>query len=147
MIEKPEYIHGKNHTDERGVISFVNDFYLDQVKRFYMIEPADIDTVRAWQGHKKEQKWFCVISGSFIIAVVRPDDWENPSSNLEVKEFVLAHNSIGVLHIPGGYANGFKALEPRSKVIVFSDFTTEQSSNDNFRFDQSLWHDWNKISL
>ena len=147
MIEKPEYIHGKNHTDKRGVISFVTDFYLDQVKRFYMIEPADIDTVRAWQGHKKEQKWFCVTSGSFIIAIVRPDDWENPSADLEVAVFVLSSNSTGVLQVPGGYANGFKALEPRSKVIVFSDFTTEQSSNDSFRFDQSLWHDWNKISI
>lgn len=147
MFEKPEYIHGKNHTDERGVISFVNGFYLDHVKRFYMIEPADIDTVRAWQGHKKEQKWFCVTSGSFIIAIVRPDDWENPSADLEVAEFVLSSNSTGVLQVPGGYANGFKALEPRSKVIVFSDFTTEQSSNDNFRFDQNLWHDWKKISI
>ena len=142
MIKKPEYISGKNHTDARGVISFVNDFHLDLVKRFYIIEPTDIQTVRAWQGHKKEQKWFCVVSGSFSFAVVRLDDWENPSANLEVKEFVLSYNSIGILHIPGGYANGFKAMEPNSKVIVFTDFTVKQSSNDDYRFDQNLWYDW-----
>lgn len=77
--------------------------------------------------------------------IVRPDDWKNPSTDLEVKEFVLSDNSSGVLHIPSGYANGFRALESNSKVVVFSDFTVEQSSNDNYRFDQNLWYDWNRI--
>ena len=142
MTEQPAFIPGGNHSDHRGVITFVNDFQLDEVRRFYLIEHADIHIVRAWQGHKKEQKWFYVVSGSFNMVVVQPDNWENPLTDLDVQEFVLSSNSTGVLHIPGGYANGFKALEPNSKIIVFSDFAMEQSSNDNYRFDQSFWYDW-----
>lgn len=145
ILKDPAFISGGSHTDDRGNISFVNDFNLAEVKRFYVIEHPDTDIVRAWQGHKKEQKWFHVLSGSFKVAVVRPDNWQNPSEAVGVKTFVLSANSTGVLHIPGGYANGFKAMEPNSKVIIFSDFTVEQSANDNYRFDQGLWYDWNKI--
>ncbi|NQX40311.1 dTDP-4-dehydrorhamnose 3,5-epimerase [Pedobacter steynii] len=143
-MEKPIFIPGGHHSDFRGVVSFVNDFHLDNVKRLYTIDHPNIDIVRAWQGHKVEQKWFCVVAGSFKMLVVKPDDWVNPSEELEVIEFTLSVESMGVLHIPGGYANGFKALEPNSKFIVFSNFSTEQSSDDNYRFDQNSWYDWNK---
>jgi dTDP-4-dehydrorhamnose 3,5-epimerase len=33
-------------------------------------------------------------------------------------------------------------LEPNSRIIVFSDFSLEESVNDNFRFDSQLWFDW-----
>lgn len=79
--------------------------------------------------------------------IVRPDDWENPSTDLEVKEFVLSDNSTGVLHIPSGYPNEFRALKPNSKVVFFSDLTVEKSSNDNYRFDQNLWYYCNRINL
>jgi len=145
MTKTPIFIPGKSHVDYRGTVSFVNDFHLDQVKRFYTIDHDDINIIRAWQGHKREQKWFCVVSGSFKVVAVCPDDWENPSACLSLMDFVVTARFIGVLYIPGGYANGFKALEPGSKIIVFSDFSVEQSSNDNYRFDQSLWYNWNEI--
>ena len=37
---------------------------------------------------------------------------------------------------------GFKALEANSKMMVFSSFTVEESSNDNYRFDKDKWYDW-----
>ncbi len=144
MISIPEFIPGGSHTDERGTISFVNEFKFDAVKRFYHIKHPYITVVRAWQAHKLEQKWFYVVAGSFKLVVVRPDDWENPSTGLEASAFLL--NSLnGVLHVPGGYANGFKALSPNSAMIVFSDFTIEQSASDNYRFDQKLWFNWDII--
>lgn len=144
MTLKPNLISGGNHKDDRGIISFVNDFRLDQVKRFYTIEHLDVNVVRAWQGHKIEQKWFYVVAGSFELFVVGPDHWESPSDDLEVNEFGLSEINSQILHVPGGYATGFRALEAQSKLIVFSDLTVEQSSNDNYRFEQCLWHDWNK---
>ena len=107
-----------------------------------MIEHPDASVVRAWQGHKKEQKWFYVIAGSFKIVMVQPDDWAHPSSDLETKEFILESERDEVLHVPGGFANGFKALKPQSKMMVFSDLTVEESSHDNFRFDYHKWYDW-----
>lgn len=142
MNQLPNLIQGGSYKDERGKITFVNDFDLSQVKRYYIIEHTDANVVRAWQGHKKEQKWFQVLSGRFLISVIQPDNWENPSENIEPETFILAATEDKVLHIPGGFANGFKALEPNSRIIVFSDFSLEESVNDNFRFDSQLWFDW-----
>jgi dTDP-4-dehydrorhamnose 3,5-epimerase-like enzyme len=137
-------IKGGRHTDDRGTLSFFNDFDMAPVKRFYVIEHPDTTIVRAWQGHKIEQKWFYVITGSFKINVVKPANWERPSENIIVKEFILGSDTNQVLHIPGGYANGFKALEAHSKLIVFSDLSTADAGKDDFRFDKSLWYDWEK---
>nr|WP_315161307.1 WxcM-like domain-containing protein [uncultured Flavobacterium sp.] len=142
MNQLPNLIQGGSYQDERGKLTFVNDFNLSQVKRYYIIEHTDVSVVRAWQGHKKEQKWFQVISGRFLVSVIQPDNWENPSKNIEPETFILEATENKVLHIPGGFANGFKALEPNSRVIVFSDFSLEESVNDNFRFDSQLWFDW-----
>lgn len=141
----PTIITGSCHHDERGTLSFVNDFVMTQVKRFYLISHPDCDIVRAWQGHQYEQKWFCVVEGSFKVVLVKPDDWLNPSTNLVPIEFTLSVNPLQVLHIPGGYANGFKALEPHSKLIVYSDSSLKESESDNFRFKSDYWFDWKKI--
>src|SRR5690606_20299776 len=138
----PMLIKGGTHTDERGTLSFVNDFKLDEVQRFYTIEHHNTDVIRAWQGHKLENKWFYVVSGSFKILSVEVDNWETPSGNEEVMEFILDESNSQVLHIPGGYVNGFQALVPDSKMIVFSDFSTEQSKEDDFRFDKEQWYKW-----
>lgn len=145
MNSQPTIIQGGIHKDERGKLTFVNDFDLTLIKRYYIIEHADVNVIRAWQGHKNEQKWFQVISGSFQVALVQPDNWENPSDNLNVEKYVLNSNNNQVLHIPGNFANGFKALEENSKMIVFSDFTIEESTNDNFRFESNKWLDWNNL--
>lgn len=144
MNRTPQFIPGGSHTDDRGTVSFANDFCLDNVKRLYHITHPDVNVVRAWQAHKVEQKWFYVVAGSFKIVVVQPDNWENPSSSLQSSEFCL--NALnGVLYVPGGYANGFKALGANSAMIVFSDFTIEESAGDNYRFDKKLWYNWDKI--
>ena len=146
MSNQPEIISGAVHTDHRGSISFINDFLLDSIKRFYTIEPADVTIVRAWQGHRTESKWFHVIVGSFKVVAVKVDDWENPSDDCEKFEYDLSANSPAILHIPGGYANGFKALEPDSRVLIFSDFDVQQSAGDDYRYDQNKWYNWNNIS-
>lgn len=143
MKDQPQIIQGNIHEDERGKLFYANEFDLSDVKRYYIIEHPDTKIIRAWQAHQKEQKWFQVISGSFLVAVVQPDNWEKPSQKLEVRKFVLNANENQILHIPGNFANGFKALEKNSRMIVFSDFSLEESSKDNFRFDSKLWFDWN----
>ena len=82
-------IHGGLHTDERGTVSFINDFDMAPVRRFYIIEHPDTKTVRDWQGHKREQKWFLVIAGSFKVVLVQPDDWDHPSQELATDQFML----------------------------------------------------------
>ncbi len=135
-------IAGGIHSDARGTIFFINDFDMSAVKRMYMIEHPDASIVRAWQGHKLEQKWFVVTAGSFKVALIAPDNWNEPSKDLPVQEFTLSASEPSVLHIPGGYLNGFKALEPNSKITVFSDATVEESKADDYRFEKDKWFSW-----
>lgn len=135
-------IEGGKHEDARGKLIFFNDFDMSDVRRFYVIEHRDTDVVRAWQGHQKEEKWFYVIDGSFKMILVQPDDWQNPSAELKTEEFVLESTQQKILYVPGGYANGLKALQPKSRIVVFSSFTVEESAKDNFRFDKDEWYDW-----
>lgn len=135
-------IQGGEFLDSRGKLLYFNDFDMKDVKRFYIIEHPDTSVVRAWQGHKVEQKWFYVLSGSLRIILVQLDNWKNPSDDLAPQEFTLTSKDPQILHAPGGFANGFKALESNSKIMIFSSFTVEESANDNYRFNKNKWYDW-----
>ena len=145
MKKIPGIIQGGQHVDLRGKLTFFNDFDMGAVKRFYIIGHPHTETVRAWQAHKTEQKWFHVIAGSFKMVIVQPDDWDNPSSNLETQEFILHVADNKVLHVPGNFATGFKALEPDSRMMVFSNFTVKESSGDDYRFNNRMWYNWDKV--
>ena len=141
-LKKSKIIEGKFHKDERGILCYFNEFDLTPIKRFYKIESSNGQIIRAWRGHKREQKWFHVISGSFKIVLVQPDDWITPSDDLSYTEFNLNEGDRSVLHIPGGYASGIQATKPSSQLLIFSDFSVEESLNDNFEFDASKWYVW-----
>lgn len=140
-MSKPFEINGGLQSDERGRIVFCNDFDMKEVQRFYYIQ-QDISVVRAWQGHKIERKWFSVVAGRFLIAAVQPDNWSNPSKDLSVQSFLLDAAAPSVLHIPAGYANGIKALEPDSILLIFSDLNMDEAKGDMYRFDPHLWFDF-----
>ncbi len=140
-VESPTLYNGEKHSDERGSLYSFNEVDLRIIRRFYIIQ-QNADTVRAWQGHKIEQKWFHVLSGSFKVILVQPDNWETPSMNLSREEILLTSKCSQILHITGGYATGFKALEDNSKLMVFSNFTLEESIADSYRFDRTIWYKW-----
>ena len=123
-----EIIKGATHTDQRGKLEFINDFDLTKVKRFYKTTHFDTETIRAWQVHQKETKWFHCIKGSFKIKIA-------DLLTKEIRSFTLSESEITVLHIPFGHANGFKALESDSTLMIFSDMTLEEAKDDNERFE------------
>lgn len=143
---KVEIVNGGVFEDERGKLFHVNDFDFSEVKRFYVIEHPDRHVVRAWQGHQFEKKWFYVVSGSFCVAWVKVDNWEQPNLNTEVEYMILNANESKIIAVPCGYANGLKALEPNSKIIVYSDMLLEQSVNEKIRYPKDYWLDWNSIN-
>ena len=138
----PKLIRGMSHSDERGTLTYFNDFDFLPARRCYIIQHPDVSVVRAWQGHQHERKWFHVVSGSFRMVIVKVDNWISPSHKLLTEEFQLSETDRNILHVPGGYANGFQALHPGSKMIVFSDMVLEDSMSDSFRFDRDLWYRW-----
>lgn len=141
----PVIIQGSKFSDERGELSFNNDFDMAPVKRYYIIKHLDKSIIRAWQGHKIEHKYFKCINGSFVVAWKKIDDFSNPSDKNEPEFIKISKNDNIVLSIPPGYANGFKALEVNSEIIVFSDHYLSDAAKDNIRYDKNLWVDWSQF--
>lgn len=142
MATKPNIITGSIFKDNRGIIRHTNEFKLQNVCRFYTIEHLDIKTVRAWQGHQLETKYFVPIKGIFVVAWVEIDDFKNPSKNLNAEYKILSEDHPSVLNIPPGHANGLRALEPNSIIGVFSDMENEQSVREKIRYPSDWWFDW-----
>lgn len=145
MQEQPSILKGGIFTDHRGSMRFVNDFRFGDVKRFYFIKHPDTTVVRAWQGHQFEKKYFYPIAGSFLVAWVKIDDFKNPSRDLLPEYHILSAENSEIISVPKGYANGLKALEPNSELLIFSDMDLEESVNEKIRFSADWWLDWNKF--
>ena len=144
-MNKPTIIHGDTYSDKRGILRFVNDFSMKDVVRFYIIRHNNTELVRAWQAHKKERKYFYVLKGKFVVAYLKLNNFDNPDMSLKPEYTVLSEQESKVLTIPEGYANGLKALEPDSEIMVFSNLTVEKSKKDDYRFPSGWWFDWDKI--
>jgi len=130
----PNLIKGGSHTDQRGVIRFFNDFDMESVKRFYIIEHVDTLTVRGWRAHRIEQRWFQVTQGAFKIKLVKIDNWDAPDKNLPLEELIISEQDNRVLHIPAGFATSLQALKENSKVIVFADYGIENAKLDDYLY-------------
>jgi dTDP-4-dehydrorhamnose 3,5-epimerase len=142
---EPRLIEGGISVDDRGEVSFVNGFSFNGIKRFYQVSNHEVGFVRAWHAHKKEDKYVFVSSGAAIVGAVKIDNWEKPSANSHISRFILSAHKTAILHIPSGYANGFKTLRPHTCLIFFSTSTVEESLNDDFRYDSRFWNPWDVI--
>jgi dTDP-4-dehydrorhamnose 3,5-epimerase-like enzyme len=130
---KPNIIEGNCYIDQRGKLFYNNDFDTSSIKRIYMIENINVDFIRAWQGHKIEQRWFSVLQGSFEIQLIAIDDWEKPTINLQRHKFILNTDKLSVLHIPRGYVSSIQALKEASKLLVMADYLLGEI-DDEFRY-------------
>lgn len=130
----PKTTKGNRHTDSRGTLYYNNDFDASVIKRFYVIENQNTNFIRAWQGHKVEQRWFSAVQGSFKVQLIAIDNWENPSKDLKVVESILKSEKLDILHIPKGYVSSIQSLEEGSKLLVMADYLLGEV-NDEYRFD------------
>jgi dTDP-4-dehydrorhamnose 3,5-epimerase-like enzyme len=141
-MNEPVLLKGGIAVDDRGSVSFVNDFKFSGVKRFYMIENHRQGFIRAWHGHRNEGKYFFVVKGSALVCGVQVDHWEAPSKDLKVHRFVLSETQPSILFLPSGYANGSMSLTRDAKILVLSTSTLQESLADDFRFDAHYWNPW-----
>lgn len=130
---KPTLISGNCHQDQRGQLFYNNDFDTTCIKRMYVIENHSVDYIRAWQGHKIEQRWFSVVQGSFKIQLIAVDNWDIPSKKLPRIEYYLHSDKLDILHIPAGYISSIQAIEEKSKLVVMSDYYLGELK-DEFRY-------------
>jgi len=139
---KPFIFFGKKHIDQRGELEFYNDFDMSQIKRLYFTTHFDTEVIRAWQGHTIESRWLCSVKGSFQVKLIEIDNWENPSDQLKVLEYKLTTEKQEILYIPNGFVNGFKAIQPDSKLMIMSNYGLNEIENDELRFDKNKWSKW-----
>jgi len=131
---KPSIIKGAVHADTRGNLSYNNNFDASAIKRIYFIENKNTSIIRAWQGHKIEQRWFSAVTGSFKIQLIAIDNWEKPSIDLVPITFVLNADTLAILHIPAGYVSSIQAIEEQSKLIVMANYLMGEIK-DEYRFE------------
>jgi dTDP-4-dehydrorhamnose 3,5-epimerase len=129
-------ISGGMAVDDRGVVSFVNDFNFEGVKRFYQVENHGRGFIRAWHAHKKESKYIYVTRGTFLVGIVNLD-------TEEVRKFVLSADKPSVLFVPPNHANGFMNLTNGGSIMFFSTSTLEESLGDDIRYEYNKWNIWN----
>lgn len=138
----PRLLEGGTAIDERGEVGFVNDFAFPGIKRFYTVRNHRMGFVRAWHGHRYEEKFLLAVHGVFLVAAVEVDDWIHPARDAKVWRFVLSAQNPAILHIPAGYANGSMSLTEDAKLIIFSSSTLQESQADDIRFPPRYWDIW-----
>lgn len=127
-------IIGNRHSDTRGILLYNNDFDASLIKRIYVIENENIDIKRGWQGHQIEQRWFSAMSGRFKIQLIKIDNWEKPSTDLEIFTYLIDSEKLDVIHVPSGYISSIQSLEHHSKLLVMADYLLEETK-DEYRYD------------
>ena len=100
----------------------------------YVIKPS-ADSRTDWYGSPTQHKTLKRISGSFLILLVKPEDWNNPKHNLPVQQYILCEENPR-LDVPAGYLCSYKAIEPGSELGVFSSLKQEQE----VRFERERWY-------
>jgi len=133
MTNNQLQITGSRYQDDRGIITYNNDFDASQIKRIYTIENHSKDFIRGWQGHKVEQRWFSCMKGSFEISVIVVDNFTNPSKDLIIQKYLLTDDVLTYLHIPSGCITAIQAKEEGSKLLVLADYGLGEI-NDEYRY-------------
>ena len=139
-MDKPTLIKGTRFVDDRGVVTYCNDFDMSEVKRWYMLENWREGFIRAWHGHIREAKWIMCVSGVAIECVAEMVDTGEEYYLLEPDRYTL-HPNGDVLYVPPGYANGHKNLVQGTRLIHFSNLLHEDTKGDDVRFDYRI-HGW-----
>ena len=125
--------------DYRGKLFHNNSFDMTDIKRQYIIETSDTMSLRGWQGHQIERKWFFCIRGQFKVHVVAVQDFKNPDMETNPDSFVLDAAQPRLLSVNQGSATALRALQDNSSLLVFSDMTVENSKQDDYRFNIDTW--------
>lgn len=132
-------LQGKAHQDDRGIITFNNEFDASEIKRIYTIENHSLDFIRGWQGHKIEQRWFACMKGSFEVSVIEVDNFTNPSKDLTIQKYLLTDEVLTYLHIPAGWITAIQSKTEDSKLLVLADYGLGEI-NDEYRFNLNYFN-------
>lgn len=131
MIKPKIITRGSASFDDRGLVSYANDFDFSKygIRRFYNVENYRAGYVRANHGHAKECKYMIAEKGSFLV-ITFPMGY---ADHVTPDKFLLSENNHHILFIPGGFYHGTKSLTEGAKLKIYSDSSLEDSMKDDFR--------------
>jgi dTDP-4-dehydrorhamnose 3,5-epimerase-like enzyme len=135
----------QNFSDDRGVFVPVlqNTLELEErgikIKRVYYIYNYGKGVIRGLHYHKKEWKYFTIVSGAAKFIAINPD---NPK---EKYEFISSARKPTLVIIPPFFANGWISLEDNTILVCGSSSTLEESLKDDKRYDSNTWGDLWKV--
>ena len=140
-----EVFEGELFTDQRGIITSVNDLSFEGMKRFYVIKHDRKSIVRGWNAHQYEKQWLYCVKGGFKLGLVEVDNWERPSKDVKPEIIQLQENKSRMVYVPEGVATCLQATTDEAQLLVFSDKTYNECLEDRFRFDVDYWGDWKEM--
>jgi len=128
--------------DDRGTfMPFLNDANSlpDQkglaIKRVYYVYNYGKGVIRGFHFHKKEWKYFIVVSGAAKFVALDPEKPE------EKFTFISSSRMPNLVVVPPGFANGSVSLEDNTILVCGSTASFEESIADDQRFDPYKWGD------
>ena len=138
MEKKVEMLKGGRAVDDRGELKFIDNFDFAQagIRRFYHTENHHRGIVRAWHGHKIEEKYIYVVKGTALFGVVNMED------TTIIQKVVLSARDPKMMHIPAGNYNGFMSLEDDTVVIYYSTLGFDDAVKDDYREQWDKWNIW-----
>src|SRR5438552_15533628 len=101
-MTEPVLYTGDLAVDDRGELTFVNDFDFAGVKRFYTVRNHRAGFVRAWHAHRREAKYVTVVAGAALGRAVPIDGRDAAALDAPVKRLVLVAPKPRWLHRPPG---------------------------------------------
>lgn len=140
-FKKPRTVEYPVFADDRGTFApFINglkEIASESViiKRIYYVCNDSKGVVRGFHYHKKEWKFFVIVSGSAKFVALNPD---KPDKKFQ---FVSSARKNNLVIIPPFYANGWVSLSDNTILVCVSSATTEESLKDDKRFDPYKWGD------
>lgn len=118
--------NGDNFVDDRGMLTFFNDFDFSEVERMYQVRNHRAGFIRAWHGHKLESKHVQVVKGAALIGIASFDGGF-------VSKHILSEHKPQILYIPKMHYNGFKTLTDDTILQFFSSSSIEDAKSDDYR--------------
>jgi hypothetical protein len=130
-MKTPFIITGNRYKDERGEISFNNDFDLSPIKRMYFITNHMDFKSRGWQGHKIESRWFAACEGKFKIETMNFESTNDTTINIKTESFILDDEKLHILHVPPNYYTCITAIKPKSKLLALSNYALNEVRDEH----------------
>lgn len=135
-MSEPRTVEFSKHYDDRDLFENfeVSDIPFP-VKRIYHCYNFKKGMVRGFHYHERENKVIFCIQGAVKIVLIQGLKTLKDLDMIDVgitPTILTEHKPEGIL-IPSGYANAWMSLTDNASILVFSNSTTEESLNDDWR--------------